>query len=77
MINSGYLSYALCDSKFARRNKLPRLSVSPLTLEPFNGGTVSVAKEVTSFTVDIDGYKEKIFAYITPLGGYNIYLGMP
>jgi hypothetical protein len=77
MVDSGCLSYTLCDSRFARKNNLQRISVSPLGLEGFNGLKNSIATEVAVLDIDLDGYSERIFAYITPLSGHDIFLGLP
>jgi hypothetical protein len=77
MVDSGCLSYALCDSRFAQRNNLQRISVSPLGLESFNGTRTTKATEVAIIDIDLDGYSERIFAYITPLSGHDLFLGLP
>ena len=77
IVDSGCLSYALCDSRFARQNSLERISVSPLGLEGFNGSKDRVATKVAILDIDLDGYSERIFAYITPLSGHDIFLGLP
>jgi hypothetical protein len=77
MVDSGCLSYALCDHRFAQKNNLQRISVSPLGLKGFNGSKSSVATEVAILDLDLDGYSERIFAYITPLSGHDIFLGLP
>ena len=77
MVDSGCLSYALCDSRFAERNSLQRLPVSPLGLEGFNGSKSTTTSEVAIIDIDLDGYSERIFAYITPLSGHDIFLGLP
>ena len=77
MVDSGCLSYALCDSRFAQKNNLQRISVSPLGLEGFNGSKSSVATEVAILNLDLDGYSERVFAYITPLSGHDVFLGLP
>jgi predicted aspartyl protease len=77
MVDTGCLSYALCDSQFAKKNKLQRISVTPLGLKGFSGSKDSVATEVAIMDVDLDGYSERIFAYITPLANHDIFLGLP
>lgn len=77
MVDSGCLSYALCDSRFAQKNNLQRISVSPLGLEGFNGSKSSVATEVAILDLDLDGYSERVFAYVTPISGHDIFLGLP
>lgn len=77
MVDSGCLSYALCDSRFAQKNNLQRIPVSPLGLEGFNGSKSSVATEVAILDLDLDGYSERVFAYVTPISGHDIFLGLP
>ena len=77
MVDSGCLSYALYNSRFTRQNSLERISVSPLGLKGFNGSKDRVATEVAILDIDLDGYSERIFAYITPLSGHDIFLGLP
>jgi hypothetical protein len=77
MVDSGCLSYSLCDARFARRNNLQRITVSPLGLQGFNGSKGGIATEVAILDLDLDGYSERVFAYITPLGNHDIFLGLP
>jgi len=78
MVDSGCLSYSLCDPRFAKRNSLQRISVSPLGLEGFDGSRERVATEVAILDIDLDGYTERIFAYITPLSSYyDVFLRLP
>ena len=58
IVDSGCLSYALCDSRFARQNSLERISVSPLGLEGFDRSKDRVATEVAILDIDLDGYSE-------------------
>jgi len=77
MVDSSCLSYSLCDPRFVRRNSyIQRLSVSPLSLKGFDGSKRRVATEVAILDIDLDGYTERIFAYITPFSGYDIFLGL-
>ena len=77
MVDSGCLSYALCDSRFARQNNLKRILVSPLRLEGFNGFKDRIATEIAVLDIDLNSYLERIFAYITPLSSHDIFLGLP
>ena len=76
IVDSGCLSYTLCDSRFVQRNNLQRIPVTPLGLEDFDGSKNKVASEITILDLDLDGYSERVFAYITPLSGYDIFLGL-
>ena len=77
IVDSGCLSYALCDSRFARQNNLQCIIVSPLGLEEFDGSKERIATEVAILDIDLDSYSERIFAYIIPLSGHDIFLGLP
>ena len=76
MVDSGCLLYALCDSRFARKNNLQRISVSPIGLEGFNGSKATIATEVVILDLDLDRYSKRVFVYITPILGHNIFLGL-
>ena len=76
MVDSGCLSYALYNSRFARQNSLERITVSPLGLEGFDRSKDRIATEVAILDIDLDGYSERIFTYITPLSSYDIFLGL-
>jgi hypothetical protein len=36
-----------------------------------------VATEVAILDLDLDGYSERVFAYITPISGHDVFLGLP
>ena len=75
IVDSGCLSYSLCDPRFVRRNSyIQRLSVSLLGLKGFDGSKRRVATEVAILDIDLDGYTERIFAYITLFSSYDIFL---
>ena len=76
IVDSGCLSYTLYDSRFTRQNNLQRILVNPLRLKGFDGSRNKVATEVAILDLNLDSYSEQIFAYITPLSGYNIFLGL-
>ena len=76
IVDSGCLSYTLCDSRFARQNSLERITVSPLGLEGFDGSKYRVATKVAILDLDLNRYTERIFAYIIPLSGHDIFLGL-
>ena len=76
IVDLGCLSYTLYDSRFARQNSLERIVVSPLGLEGFDRSKDRVATEVAILDIDLNSYLEQIFAYITPLSSYNIFLSL-
>ena len=47
-------------------------------MEAFDGETARrPIRQVAVADLDFDGYKERVWMYVTPLGGYDLYLGMP
>jgi hypothetical protein len=39
---------------------------------------MAITNEVIAINLDLDGYREeKVFLYMSPIGHYNIILGMP
>ena len=76
IVDSGCLSYTLCDSRFVRQNNLQRIPVTPLGLEGFDGSKNKVATEVAILDLNLDSYSERIFAYIIPLSGHDVFLGL-
>ena len=76
IIDTGCLCYALCDPRFAQRNNLERIKITPIQLEAFNGEKAPrPIREVAE--IDLEGHKERMWFYVTPLGGHDMYLGMP
>ena len=78
MIDTGCLSYGICDSKFATRNNLQRLKISPREIQGFDGSAGQI-DEVVCVSMDIEGhYEDRVFFYVVPhLVGYDLILGMP
>ncbi|KAI1002680.1 hypothetical protein K3495_g5519 [Podosphaera aphanis] len=77
LIDTGCLSYGLCDTSFANRNNLTRLSVRPRGVTGFDGKVSSQIKEVVVVDIDLDGHKQsKVFLYVAPIGLYDMILGM-
>jgi hypothetical protein len=76
LIDSGCLSYGLCDSRFARRHDLQRIKIEPREMEGFNKA-IETVDEIVGITMDIDGHRqEKAFLYVVPrLSGYDMILG--
>ena len=79
MIDSGCAIYSLCDPSFLRKSKdiIQRIPVRPLSIQAFDGNLQQQATEVCVFNLDLDGYRERIWAYVTPLSGHDIILGNP
>ena len=78
LIDTGCLSYGLCDTRFARKHNLMRIPIKPRDITGFDGRVSSTVNEVAVVLLDLDGYREeRVFMYVTPIGDYNIILGMP
>ena len=77
MIDSGCLVYALCDPRFANGKALERIRIERRESVAMDGEMVCTIREVVSFRMDLDGHQEDAYAYVMPLGGYDMILGMP
>ena len=78
LIDTGCLSYGLCDPRFARRNRLTRLKITPRSVTGVDGKLTAVTDEVVAVELDLDGHKEeRVFLYVSPIGHYDMILGMP
>ena len=78
LVDSGCSSYGLIDSRFASRQNLQRISVTPRPIVGFNGSTNSSITEVAKVEMDLDGYKENAYLYVVPsLVSYDVILGLP
>ena len=78
LIDTGCLSYGLCDSRFAQKNNLTRLRIEPRDVEAFDGKISASVDELAMVTLDLDGHREtRIFMYVLPIGHYDMILGMP
>jgi predicted aspartyl protease len=78
LVDSGCSSYGLIDSRFASRQNLQRVQITPRPIVGFNDSTNSQITEVAKLQIDLDGYKEDAFFYVVPrLALYDIILGLP
>ncbi|KAI1004395.1 hypothetical protein K3495_g3815 [Podosphaera aphanis] len=78
LIDTGYLSCGLCDSRFAQRNNFARLKIKPREVIRFDGEIASSVGEVAVVGIDLDGHrKSRVFLYISPIGHYDVILRMP
>ena len=78
LIDTGCLSYSLCDPRFAKKNNLMLLKIKPCTVTGVDGKVTAVTDEVAVMDIDLDGYSEsRVFAYVCPIGQYDMILGMP
>ncbi|KAI0994838.1 hypothetical protein K3495_g13345 [Podosphaera aphanis] len=78
LIDSDCLSYGLCDSRFAQRKNFARLKIKPREVIGFDGKFASSVDEVAVVDIDLDGHRQsRVFLYISPIGHYDMILGMP
>jgi hypothetical protein len=78
MVDTGCLSYGLCDPVYASKQNLRRIEIKPFYMEAFDGEKAArPIREVAVADVDLEGYQEQMWFYIILLGSYDIYLGMP
>jgi predicted aspartyl protease len=78
LIDTGCLSYGLCDPKFASKNRLQRLKIAPRSVTGVDGKLTAVTDEVVAIELDLDGHEEeRVFLYVSPIGHYDMILGMP
>ena len=78
LVDTGCLSYGLCDSRFAQKNNLTRLRIEPRTVSGVDGHVTAEINEVAVVRLDLDGYREeRVFLYIAPIGHYDMILRLP
>ena len=78
LIDTGCLSYGLCDPRYARKHNLARLRIQPREVTAFDGKVSASVDEVVVVTLDLDGHREsRLFMYVVPIGHYDMILGMP
>ena len=78
MVDTGCLCYGLCDPAYARSADLKRIEIKPFYMETFDGEKAKrPIREVVMADLDFEGHTERSWFYVTPLGGYDMYLGMP
>ena len=78
LIDTGCLSYGLCDSNYARKHNLMRLRIQPREVLAFDGKVSASVDELAVVELDLEGHREsRVFMYITPIGHYDMILGMP
>ena len=63
---------------YATRVNLKYIKIKPFYIEVFNRKKATrPIQEVAVIDLDLEGFRDYILFYITPLSRYNIYLGMP
>ena len=77
MINIGYESYSLCNSRFTTKHDLPRIKIPPREMEGYNGSSEQI-DEVAYVSLDIGGhYQDRVFLYVVPrLLRHDVVLGL-
>jgi hypothetical protein len=77
LIDTGCLLYGLCNPKFASKNRLQCLKIAPRSITGVDRKLTAVTDEVVAIELDSDRHKEeKVFLYVSPIGYYNMILGM-
>ena len=65
MIDNGCCTFALVNERLVRKEKLPRIPITPIEVEGV-GNQRSTISEITEFTLDVGGVREQqVAAYIT------------
>ena len=78
LLDTGCLAYGLVSRRFALKNKLQRIDISPRGLSGFDGPSDDVITQVAAVRIDIDGHSERAFCYVVPrLDDYDMILGLP
>ena len=78
MVDTSCTCYALYDPAFVTCVNLERIPIKLFYMEAFNGEeTARPIGEVAIAEIDIEGFTDRIWCYVTPLGGYDMYLGLP
>ncbi len=78
IVDTSYLCYRLCDPIYATKQNLEHIKIRPLQLEVFDSKKAKrPILEVAVTDINLEGYKEQIWFYITLLRGYDMFLGMP
>ena len=75
MIDNGCCTFALVNERLVRKEKLPRIPITPIEVEGV-GNQRSTISEITEFTLDVGSVQEQqVTAYITAsIYNYNIIL---
>ena len=76
MIDNGCCTYCLVNEKSVRKMNLPRIPITPITIEGVNNQTSTITA-ITEFTLDVGGVQQhRVAAYITPSTyDYDMILG--
>jgi len=77
LVNTGCLSYELCDIKFVKRHNLECLKIAPHTVTGVDEKVTAVTDEIVAVDLDLKGHqKQKAFFYVASLSYYNMILSM-
>lgn len=79
LVDTGSEVYGMIDERFAAKCKLPRIEITPRTVDGIGAPTNWKIDQVTYAELDIGGHKQRqAYFYIVPrLSGYEIILGTP
>ena len=80
LINTGYKYYSIVDKDFIMELRLPRVKIPP---KPITGFIKENTKEpwveiteIAKFSIDIQGYRQNIFAYVVPALSNPVIMGL-
>ena len=76
LIDLGCECYAAVSERTARSLKLPRFDIEPRRLKEATN-MKGIIRYITYFEADIDGYRQRVWAYIVPGLNHEIILGKP
>ena len=81
LINTGYKYYSIINKDFITKLRLPRIKILPKPITGFvKKNTKEPGVEITKiekFSINIQGYKRNIFAYVVPALSNLIIIGLP
>ena len=80
LINTGYKYYSILDKNLIKKLRLPRTKIP---LKPITGFIKENTKEpwveiteIAKFSIDIQGYRRNIFAYVVPVLSNPVIMGL-
>lgn len=78
LLDTGCDCYAAINKDLVRRLRIPLVDRRERKLSGFSEGmSPPTTKGVAVFSMEIGGFEERIYAYVIPKLGHNIFLGKP
>ncbi len=78
LVDSGCDCYAVIDEALVKRLRIPFVDSKPRKIGGFSeAATEVVSPGVVAFMIETGGYDERIFAYVIPGLGQDLFLGLP